>query len=91
MKKKILNCFLFIFFFYILIIIYLKFNNREELIEKKKIEIIENENSKINEERIESSNIIEDVSYSAKDVKGNEYFVRAAEGSIDQNDSNYII
>ena len=40
--------------------------------------------------KIESSNIIEDVSYSAKDTKGNEYFLKASEGTIDQNDSNYI-
>ena len=90
MKKKIFKIFLFIFFFSLLIIIYLKFNNMEELIEKKKIEIIENENSKINEERIESSNVIEEVSYSAKDTKGNEYFLKADQGTIDQKESNYI-
>ena len=53
-----------------------------ELIEKKKIELIE--------EKIESANIIQDVSYSAKDTKGNEYFLKAGEGTIDQNQSNYI-
>ena len=42
------------------------------------------------EEKIESSNIIQDVSYSAKDTKGNEYFLKAGEGTIDQNQSNYI-
>ena len=42
------------------------------------------------EEDIVSSNIIEDVSYSAKDTKGNEYFVKASEGTIDQNESNFI-
>ena len=42
------------------------------------------------EERIVSSNIIEDVSYSAKDTKGNQYFLKADEGTIDQNESNYI-
>ena len=39
---------------------------------------------------MESSNVIEDVSYSAKDAKGNEYFLKASEGTIDQNESNYI-
>ena len=53
-----------------------------ELIEKKKIELIE--------EKIESANIIQDVSYSAKDTKGNEYFLKASEGTIDQNQSNFI-
>ncbi len=45
---------------------------------------------KIDDEKIESSNIIEDVSYSAKDIKGNEYFLKANEGIIDQNESNFI-
>ena len=53
-----------------------------ELIEKKKIELID--------EKIESANIIQDVSYSAKDTKGNEYFLKASEGTIDQNQSNFI-
>ena len=53
-----------------------------ELIEKKNIELIE--------EKIESANIIQDVSYSAKDTKGNEYFLKANEGTIDQNQSNFI-
>ena len=35
-------------------------------------------------------NIIQDVSYSAKDTKGNEYFVKASEGTIDQNYDNFI-
>ena len=35
-------------------------------------------------------NIIQDVSYSAKDTKGNEYFVKANEGTIDQNYDNFI-
>ena len=30
------------------------------------------------------------MSYSAKDTKGNEYFLRAGNGTIDKNDSNYI-
>ena len=45
---------------------------------------------KISEQKLESSNIMEDVSYSAKDTKGNEYFLKASEGVIDQNDSKYI-
>ena len=34
--------------------------------------------------------MIEDVSYSAKDIKGNEYFLKETEGIIDQNESNFI-
>ena len=58
--------------------------------EEKKVQLVENENLELIEEKIESSNIIEDVSYSAKDTKGNEYFLQASEGIIDQNDSNFI-
>ena len=69
---------------------YFKSSNEKKIVEKKKIELVEKENLKIDEEKIESSNIIEDVSYSAKDIKGNEYFLRANEGIIDQNESNFI-
>ena len=68
---------------------YFKSSNEKKIIEKK-IELVEKENLKTNEEKIESSNMIEDVSYSAKDIKGNEYFLKATEGIIDQNESNFI-
>ena len=92
MKIKIfLGVSLIFFFFAILIFFYFKSDSDKKLIEKKKkIEITEKKNIEITEERIESSNIIEDVSYSAKDTNGNEYFLKASEGTIDQNDSNYI-
>ncbi len=92
MKKKIvLGTSLIILFFSLLIFFYLKSNNEKKLIEQeKKVQLVENENLELIEEKIESSNIIEDVSYSAKDTKGNEYFLQASEGIIDQNDSNFI-
>ncbi len=91
MKKKIIfGSSLLILFFFFLIFFYFKSSNEKKLIERKKIELIEKENREKVEETIESSNIIEDVSYSAKDTKGNEYFLQAGEGIIDQNDSNFI-
>ena len=57
---------------------------------KKKIELVKTESIENNEEEIRSLNIIQDVSYSAKDTKGNEYFVKASEGTIDQNYDNFI-
>ena len=91
MKKKIiLGIFLIIFFFSFLFFFFVT-TDEKKLIEKKiKIELVEKENIEISEEQIESSNIMEDVSYSAKDIKGNEYFLKANEGIIDQNESNYI-
>ena len=92
MKMRIfLGVSLIFFFFALLIFFYFKSDSDKKLIEKKKkIELTEKKNIEITEEKIESSNIIEDVSYSAKDTKGNEYFLKASEGTIDQNDSNYI-
>ena len=56
----------------------------------EKVELIEEKNIELFEEKIESANIIQDVSYSAKHTKGNEYFLKANEGTIDQNQSNFI-
>ena len=92
MKKKIiLSTSLLVFFFTFLILFYTKSSDDKNLIEKEKVvKLVENENIEILNEKIESLNIIEDVSYSAKDIKGNEYFLKAREGTIDQNESNFI-
>ena len=92
MKKKIfLSTSLLVFFFTFLIFFYTKSSNDKNLIEKEKVvKLVENEKIEILNEKIESLNIIEDVSYSAKDVRGNEYFLKAREGTIDQNESNFI-
>ena len=90
-KKVILGVSSLILFFSFLIYFYFKSNPDKDLIAKKKqVETIKKENTEINDEKLEISNIIEDVSYSAKDTKGNEYFLKAAEGTIDQNEDNYI-
>ena len=91
MKKKIVfGALLAILFFSFLFFFLLDSSDEKKLIEKKKVELAKKENIKIFEDNIESSNIIEDVSYSAKDTKGNEYFLKASKGTIDHNDSNYI-
>ena len=89
-KKIVLGASAIILFFSLLIFFFFKTSYDQKLIEKKKVNLIEKENTEFIEEKIESSNIIEDVSYSAKDVKGNEYFLKAGEGIIDQKISNYI-
>ena len=92
MKKKIIiSGSVIIFFFSLLVYYYFNLNNEKKLIEKKKkIELVKTEGIENNEEEIRSLNIIQDVSYSAKDTKGNEYFVKASEGTIDQNYDNFI-
>ena len=89
-KKIVLGASAVILFFSLLIFFYFKTSYDQKLIEKKKVNLIEKENTEFIEEKIESSNIIEDVSYSAKDAKGNEYFLKASEGTIDQSESNFI-
>ena len=91
MKKKIILGTSLVIFFFTLLFLYFKSNfNKDIIVKKKKVDFIEKKDIQLNEEIIESSNIIEDVSYSAKDAKGNEYYLKAGEGTIDQNDSNYI-
>ena len=92
MKKKIIISSSFIiFFFSLLIYFYFKSSNEQKLIEKKKkIELIKTESVESDEEEIRSLNIIQDVSYSAKDTKENEYLIKAKEGTIDQNYDNFI-
>ena len=64
----------------IIIAIYLKFFEREKVIKKKILEDVETY----------SSNILVDVEYISKDVKGNEYLIKAKKGEIDFNNSNII-
>ena len=81
MKKKIaLKIFFLIIIFFLLFFFY-KSNDKN---------IIIKENPKKVEEKIDSLNIIKDVSYVSKDSRGNEYRLEASEGVIDQNETNYI-
>ena len=91
MKKKIILGFSFIIIiFSIIYFFYSKSGYKKNLSKMEKVELIEKKNVEMIEEKIESANIIQDVSYSAKDTKGNEYFLKANEGTIDQNESNFI-
>ena len=91
MKKKIILAISFIIvIFPIIYFFYSKSGYKKNLLKMEKMELIEKKNIELIEEKIESANIIQDVSYSAKDTKGNEYFLKANEGTIDQNQSNFI-
>ena len=91
MKKKIiLGISLIIVIFSLIYFFYLKSGYKKNLLKTEKVDLIKKKSVEVIEEKIESSNIIQDVSYSAKDTKGNEYFLKAGEGTIDQNQSNYI-
>ncbi len=89
-KKIILGISFIVFISFLTYFFYSKSSYKENLLKIEKVELIEKKNIELTEEKIESANVIQDVSYSAKDTKGNEYFLKASEGTIDQNQSNYI-
>ena len=78
-KKNII--YVFIFFFLIFIFLYLKFLKKEKTVETQ------NQNS---DEIIYNSNIIENVNYSSKDARGNEYIINASKGEIDLKQTEII-
>ena len=89
-KKIILGISFIVFISFLTYFFYSKSSYKENLLKIEKVELIEKKNIELTEEKIESANVIQDVSYSAKDTKGNEYFLKASEGTIDQNQSNFI-
>ena len=56
----------------------------------KKDKKIVSETTLIEKDNTYNSNIIKDVRYTSRDVKGNEYVITASEGEIDFSDSNII-
>ena len=66
-----------VFFF-----VYLKFSNEKNL--------VQNQNLDIKEDNFTNSNIIKDIKYSSKDLKGNEYIILSEEGEIDLNNNDII-
>ena len=84
MKFINLKGFIFIIFsIFIFSLIYIKFLN------KSSIKVEENSDSK--EENFTNSNIIKDIKYSSKDLKGNEYVILAEEGEIDLENTNIFL
>tara|TARA_B100001057_G_scaffold445688_1_gene483574 strand:- start:442 stop:999 length:558 start_codon:yes stop_codon:yes gene_type:complete len=71
--------------FYIIIfssiILYLLYSNEEDVLKIDKIN---------SEENSYKSNIMENISYTSKDAKGNEYTVNASQGEIDYSNSEVI-
>jgi len=58
--------------------------------DKSKLSKPVNPNSQIEEEAIYNSNIIKDINYTSRDLKGNEYIIIAKEGEIDLDNSDII-
>ena len=52
--------------------------------------IKEDQNLEIKEDNFTNSNVIKDIEYSSKDLKGNEYVILSNEGEIDLNNNDII-
>jgi len=86
MKKKnifkILLIISFIIFTWFIYSNYFKLNNNSSL--NKKI------TTNYSEDEIYNTNIIKDINYTSRDLKGNEYIIVAEQGEIDLNNSDII-
>ena len=58
--------------------------------DKNKLSQPVNPTSKIEEDAVYNSNIIKDINYTSRDLKGNEYILIAKEGEIDLDNSDII-
>jgi hypothetical protein len=58
--------------------------------DKNKLSKPVNPTSEIKEEAVYNSNIIKDINYTSRDLKGNEYILIAKEGEIDLNNNDII-
>ena len=85
-KKFVKNFFFLIFLILIAIIFFFQIFNKNK---DQKIKIDQSTIEKI-EESYSNSNIIENVNYTSKDVKGNEYNVKSLKGEIDYSDPDTI-
>ena len=69
----------------ITLFVYLKYFKKDESLSKPV-----NSKTKVEEEIIYNSNIIKDINYTSRDLKGNEYILVAKEGEIDLNNNDII-
>ena len=83
MKKKVIFS---IIIFFLFLLTFLIFKNKIT----EQTENTEQNKPGDSEDISYNSNIINDVYYSSKDVKGNEYIIKASQGEIDYNNSNII-
>jgi len=86
MKKKILKVILILSLIIITWFIYLEYFKKNKKILSKQIST----KTQIEEEVVYNSNIIKNINYTSKDLKGNEYILIAKEGEIDLNNSDII-
>ena len=86
MKRKIIISIIIFFLIFLIYLLFLGSNNKKT----EQTEQTEQTESNTSKDISYSSNIIKDVYYSSKDVRGNEYIIKASLGEIDYNNSNII-
>ena len=87
MKKKIfLKILLILSLIIITWFVYSKYFKED----KNKLSKTVNPRSEIEEEAVYNSNIIKDINYTSRDLKGNEYILISKEGEIDIDNSDII-
>jgi len=80
-RKNLVRIGSIVFCLFLVILVVSKLNIKKNL--KHPVQVKE-------KEVIYSANVIKDVNYVSKDIKGNEYIIEAAEGEIDLKNSNII-
>jgi lipopolysaccharide assembly outer membrane protein LptD (OstA) len=85
-KKKILKIVLTLSLIIITWFVYSTYFKKDKTLLSKPID----PSTKIEEEAVYNSNIIKDINYTSKDLKGNEYVLIAKEGEIDLNNNDII-
>ena len=85
-KKKILRIILVLSLIIITFFVYLEYFKKDKNLLSKQV----NPTTNIKEDDIYNSNIIKDINYTSRDLRGNEYILVAKEGEIDLNNSDII-
>ena len=85
-KKKILKVLLILFLIIFSWFAYSKYFKKNKSLLSKQLNIT----TEIDEETVYNSNIIKDINYTSRDLKGNEYILIAKEGEIDLDNSDII-
>ena len=80
MKRKIIISIIIFFLIFLVFLLFTGSNNKKT----------EQTEPNISNDISYSSNVIQDVYYSSKDIKGNEYIIKASQGEIDYNNPNII-
>ena len=87
MKKKIfLKIILILSLIIIAWLVYSEYLKKDKSLSSKQVDLA----TEMEEEDIYNSNIIKDINYTSRDLKGNEYILVAKEGEIDLDNSDII-